>query len=433
MATRANPFYQYRNPAIGYGMEGLAQVMFGGGGVNPLQQSQIVENQAQAGASNALAGYRNEQTRGERMGNDALSAPPRALAEYIMSGGILKDDPLQANPKFSPVAPTDFSLFAPPAPAAESAFLPSLTATDKLANALQEAIIRKIKLDDLLKGAGIQGYNNAATSDNPDSALALMPFVGRTPNTQTALTTKRQDEISARDAGEDRQRQLVVNQGQLDVEGVRQGGANWRARYNLTNKPVTAGNNQDVLLSPAQGKALGIEPDENGRYVVRGRSTIGTGQDQQPGSLGGEPVAGRERATAGGRSGQPKPPASVPPTAAKLMRSRIEAGLKADGFSADADALSGLVSAAGTAWQSNRNPEAAADEVLQSLRAGSSVNGVKLNVEKNTWLPDKKRVVRNAPATPPASAIEYLRANPGLRGEFDKKYGPGSADRFLKQ
>jgi hypothetical protein len=32
---------------------------------------------------------------------------------------------------------------------------------------------------------------------------------------------------------------------------------------------------------------------------------------------------------------------------------------------------------------------------------------------------------------PPAAAIDHLRANPGLRGAFDQKYGPGAANRVL--
>lgn len=34
-------------------------------------------------------------------------------------------------------------------------------------------------------------------------------------------------------------------------------------------------------------------------------------------------------------------------------------------------------------------------------------------------------------AQPPASAIDYLRKNPGLKAQFDQKYGAGSADRYL--
>lgn len=34
--------------------------------------------------------------------------------------------------------------------------------------------------------------------------------------------------------------------------------------------------------------------------------------------------------------------------------------------------------------------------------------------------------------TPPAEAITFLRSNPSLKADFDRKYGAGSADRYLK-
>lgn len=296
MPTRQNPFYQYRNPAIGQAFNGLAAIF--GGQSDAKTQSMIAENQAQAGAAQALAGFRGEQTRGERDKNNAAITNPQALAELLMSGGVLKDDPFKVNPDFQ-AQPIDWAnVLSTPNPTGPitSALLSGATAQDKMAAAIQEANIRGMKLDDVLKAAGISEYQRRAFGATPDTALAAGPFVGLSPNQNTALTTGRQDAISARDAKEALTQQETVNATGLERERIQQGGANARNQFSVLNAPVSAGNNADVVVSAARGKALGIEPDAEGRYVVRGRTTVGTGQDQQPGSLGGEAVAGRTKA-----------------------------------------------------------------------------------------------------------------------------------------
>lgn len=49
-----------------------------------------------------------------------------------------------------------------------------------------------------------------------------------------------------------------------------------------------------------------------------------------------------------------------------------------------------------------------------------------------TPAPAPRRAEPAAPISPPASAIDYLRANPQFRGDFDAKYGAGAADRVLR-
>lgn len=324
MPTRQNPFYQYRNPAIGQAFSGLAAI-FGGQG-DAKTQSMIAENQAQAGAAQALAGFRGEQTRGERDKNNAAITNPQALAELLMSGGVLKDDPFKVNPDFNP-QPIDWAnVLTTPDPAGPitSALLSGATAQDKMAAAIQEANIRGMKLDDVLKAAGISEYQRRAFGASPDTALAAGPFVGLNPNQNTALTTGRQDAISARDAAEDMVKQQSINDTNIKREGIQQGGANARNQFSVLNAPVSAGNNADVVVSEARGKALGITPDEQGRYVVRGRTTVGTGQDQKPGSLGGEAVAGRTKAP--GAAGSAGKPLRFEASQIKAVNSMIESG-----------------------------------------------------------------------------------------------------------
>lgn len=398
MATRQNPFYQYRNPAIGQAMNGLAAAMFPD--VDQRNQSAAIENMAQADMATANAGKYREQTRGYRDVNDAMVSNPGAIAELFMGGGVLKDDPLRKNPNYKERAPIDFSniLTQQLPPAQESMFMPGMSAQEKMAAAIQEATIRKINLDQMMKAAGMSEFQRRAASENPDSALAFAPFAGITsPNAQTSLSSTRQDSISARDNNEAK-----------SLEGVRQAGANSRNKYSVDNKPIVAGNNQDVIVSEAQGKAMGITPNENGQYVTRGRATVGTGQDQRPGSAGGEVVNGRDKPTSG-KGGTDKVTA-VPPVAAKRMESIIAKTLTDQGVTFTPEIMAGLLSEAGTTWQSNKNPDAAADSVLQRIRGGENVNGVSLNVEQRMLRSDKKTLTRGGTLKKDANALAGAKA-----------------------
>jgi hypothetical protein len=63
-------------------------------------------------------------------------------------------------------------------------------------------------------------------------------------------------------------------------------------------------------------------------------------------------------------------------------------------------------------------------------RHNKDVKGIKTNIPLEVEMPPA------APSAPvvaaPPSAIDYLRANPSMKGAFDAKYGAGSADRALK-
>ena len=63
-------------------------------------------------------------------------------------------------------------------------------------------------------------------------------------------------------------------------------------------------------------------------------------------------------------------------------------------------------------------------------RHNKDVKGIETNIPLEVEMPP---AAPSAPVvTAPASAIDYLRANPSMKGAFDTKYGAGAADRALK-
>jgi hypothetical protein len=73
--------------------------------------------------------------------------------------------------------------------------------------------------------------------------------------------------------------------------------------------------------------------------------------------------------------------------------------------------------------------ERAARNVI--TRHNKDVKGIKTNIPLEVEMPPETKAPA-AVVTAPPSAIEYLRANPSMKGAFDAKYGAGAADRALK-
>jgi len=462
MPYRHNPFFRYQNQYLGQGFNGLASAMFPDG-ADPRLQPAAAESTAKAEQARSVAGYNNERTRGERFANDVRQTSPTSIAELMLGGGVLQDDQVTVNPNYQPRQATNFAdiLTAPATPAQEASpvFNPNRSAKDKLSEAIVWAANNKIPLDQVLKAAGLQGYLQRAAGADPDRALPYAPFVGVTPNTQTALTTTRQDSISARDSAEDIAKQETVNrtrvettkleetgkgtrntddnQTKLKQEDKRQGGDNYRASI----KPVDVNTGQYVFLTPEQGKRLGVTPNAQGQYILQGATKVGTGQDII--TPDGKKIEGREKTPSGSKA--PKA-IVVPDKANNRMRTALETALKLQKIDYDEDSLTALLAESGREFQISNNAVDAVDKVVQRLKAGEQVNGVSRVKTTSTVLGYEvplttgERLKRSATASvtapavrqPPAAAIEFLRQNPNLKADFEAKYGPGSAAQHLK-
>lgn len=267
MVTRANPYYQYQNPALGQAFAGIAEAMFPG--MNKTQaevlakQAQAEASQGQAAASYALAAERGQTTRGKSIKNDRYEAMPTDLAALFLSGGIPKDEPMTSNPLYQPPAPIDYGALMRGEPIPQDTqpmFLGGRSATDQLAAALQQMEAYGFKPQDIMKAIGMQQYLGTAAGPDPQAALPFAPFAGVTsPNAGTALSPTAQNRISARDAAEAKDQATAVegmrSQNRLEIEGIREDGRNSRDANKATKGTGTKAPTLPVV-TPSTSKAM---------------------------------------------------------------------------------------------------------------------------------------------------------------------------------
>jgi hypothetical protein len=396
MPTRQNPFYQYRNPAMGNMFAGLAEAIFPAPNTRAMvDQSAAAENMAQAQASYALADERDQNTRGKRIKNDRYAGAPTDLAQLFLSGGNLQDEPLRMNPGYQDMPPTDFSLMAQPAPAAEPMFT-GRTATDQLAAALQQMEAYGFRPDQMMDAIGKMQYLNAAGGADPQAGLPYAPFVGVNPGAGTALTPEAQGQISMRDSNE----------------------------------------------SIAQALATAIQQGENSARVANINQA---GANQRNNAT----IAARQAADGGTGGVKPSAVPTVSPTIAKALLGGVQAQAQNMGLTLEPAAIDFASNEAARRYQDPESPgfknvQGAVLSVVDDL-----VSGAFEGVESETDTPGALRsffgakptttIKRTAPAAaapaqaqPPAAAVEYLRANPNLAADFDRKYGQGASKQYLK-
>lgn len=351
MPVRSNPFYTYQDKAIGQGFDGLAAIMAG---------QQASASKAPAPNAVALADKYRAETQGIISKNDALNTPPAMLAELFINGGKVVDDPVLRNPRYNPDQqvglPANFDLTTPvPVAEYEPMFQPGRSAQEKMGMAIQEALIRGIKADDIAKLFAQAAYLNNVNAGTPEAGMPYMPLFGQTPTTSTALTVDQQNKMSARDA----------NEARIQAESV--------ARIQGVNSANVANINQEGA---------------DRRYFIN-------------------PPAGKGKPKAAGASKPPATPA-VTPTTIKGMTNVVTQRLKDMGFSGvDPRVVDGLVSVASQRYQDPdgafKNPAAAVDTVLNDLNAGT-LPGFESATQPGRFLSsDKKTLSRTAPAPAPAA------------------------------
>ena len=414
MPTKPNPYYarNFANPYMAQINDTLASLFSQRGADVP---SRILENEAQARQADALAGKYGAETAGIRAKGDAMSTPPMALADLFMSGGKLQDDPMRRNPAYQDPGPTDFSLTARPMAEPQPMMLPGVSAREKIASAIQEALIRGVKIDDIAKFAGQGGYLGQVNAGTPEAGMPYMPLFGQMPNQNTALTTGRQDAMSARDAAE----ALTQAESVARIQGTNQ------ARVANINQ---AGANQRNAANIASREKIAELRIENGQIK-------------------------------GGSATKPPTVPGLSGALAKSLRGQLESFINTQGLQVEPKALDVIFTEAARMYQDPnsdafKNPVVAASNVLEMLQSGG-VGGVSAQTEQPSMLRElftlgmaqPKTTYKAAPAAPApaaapaaptgprrpsAEAIDYLRKNPQLRDQFDAKFGAGEAAKYLK-
>jgi hypothetical protein len=278
-----------------------------------------------------------------------------------------------------------------------------------MAAALQQMEAFGYRPDQIMDAIGKMQYLNAAQSTDPQTGLPFAPFVGITsPNAGTALTPEAQAQISMRDSNEYIAQALstAIQQGEnsANVARITQAGANSRNAAN---------------------------------------------------------IAFRERTTGAGGTKPPNVPI-VSPTVAKAIASAVTAQAQNLGLTLDPSAIDFATTEATRRYQAPesdgyKNVQGAVLSVVDELATGmmDGVESERLGetdlLSPSTWFNGEPRtVVKRSAATPapaqpkpttptaaaktapPAAAVEFLRQNPNLAADFDRKYGQGASKQYLK-
>ena len=208
---------------------------------------------------------------------------------------------------------------------------------------------------------------------------------------------------------------------------------------NITNKQEGAfaaglGTGQSKLILDSKAAALDaaaiIDTVNTGRDIMKSGMITGAGADFLVNLNQGLKTAGIDAGYADASANSQAFAANMAANVGKLIKQfGAGTGLSDDDRKFATDMAGGRISLDSKAI--NRildiNEKAARNTIK---RHNKDVKGIQTNIPLEVEMPPA------APSAPvvaaPPSAIDYLRANPSMKGAFDAKYGAGSADRVLK-
>lgn len=208
---------------------------------------------------------------------------------------------------------------------------------------------------------------------------------------------------------------------------------------NITNKQEGAfaaglGTGQSKLILDSKAAALDasaiIDTVNTGRDIMKSGMITGAGADFLVNLNQGLKTAGIDAGYADASANSQAFAANMAANVGKLIKQfGAGTGLSDDDRKFATDMAGGRISLDSKAI--NRildiNEKAARNTIK---RHNKDVKGIQTNIPLEVEMPPA------APSAPvvaaPPSAIDYLRANPSMKGAFDAKYGAGAADRALK-
>jgi len=431
MPRRANRFAGYQDPGLGEAFSNLARAMFG--------SAQDDAYAANANAARQLAAQREQALNEARALDGAVTATaalPQFQSRIVEALGYGPSTVNEAGMLIRPVSPDGPQMSVPVLPDQASVTPQQLSALartfigtggntqqmtaglNNIGQAVSNRNAERILLNPSAPGVSEDQVRGAATFlKGPGGVDAdFAPTVGAQNRVQGFITQRNKDTIAGRLAGD-----KYSADRRFDA-----------SRYDTDNKPVVVGQNGTAFLPQGAQRRFGGQTELQGQQSIVNVPQGSTGYvpESRQGDFGGATTLdGKDKPVAAGRGGSGSnngKPVNIPKAAQDRMDAGMDRQLKNAGVKLDPESGQALRSELGAIWQNSRNPDQAADVVFQALKAGNTVNGVRLVEDKGVFSTSlvPQRDPAGKPAVPKKGDIRqgyrFKGGNPGDQAAWEK-------------